>query len=200
MDRWNPGATRMPWKNDAAQGGGVLLDLGTHLVDQALALFGPPFGVSAEVDRERDGEGADDAFTLRLRYQGFRVTLGANMLSSPAAPRFVLRGTHGNYRKLGLDPQEAALNRITRIDDPQWGKEPAGAWGELRADAHGSMVTRPLETVPGDYRKFYEGVRDALLGKGEPPLSGHDAIRVARVIEWARESNEQRREVECSWA
>lgn len=199
MDRWNPGATRTPWKNHARQGGGVLLDLGTHLVDQALALFGPPLGVSAEVDRERDGEGADDAFVLRLRYGGFRVTLGANMLSSPAGARFVARGTGGTYLKLGVDPQEAALGKVTRIEDPAWGKEPASAWGELRLDEGGTMVSRPMETLAGDYRRFYQGVRDTLLDHREPPVSAVDARQVARVLEWARESAEKRREIACRW-
>src|SRR5438067_4819354 len=109
FDRWNPGATRRPWKDDPAQGGGVLLDLGTHLVDQALVLCGKPLAVSADVLRERYDEGSDDAFTIRLRYEKCFVTLGANALSAPAGARFHLRGTRGNFRKKGVDPQEAAL-------------------------------------------------------------------------------------------
>ncbi|HUY94849.1 MAG TPA: Gfo/Idh/MocA family oxidoreductase [Terracidiphilus sp.] len=199
MDRWAPGATRRPWKNDAVQGGGVLLDLGTHLVDQALALFGLPLGVSAEVDRERDGEGANDSFTIRLRYDDMRVTLASNMLSSPAGPRFVLRGTHGNYCKRGLDPQEAALGRITCIDSPDWGREEPSAWGVLNLDDNGAMVSRPHETVAGDYRLFYAGVRDALEGRGQPPVTPEDASRVARVLEWAEQSAGERWEVPCDW-
>jgi predicted dehydrogenase len=199
MDRWNPGTTRRPWKNDAAQGGGVLLDLGTHLVDQALALFGLPEGVSAEVDRERDGEGANDAFAIRLRYAGMRVTLEANMLSWPAGPRFVVRGTKGNYRKAGVDPQEAALGKITRIDSKAWGQEQPADWGTLHMDVEGGMVTQPVETLAGDYRKFYTEVRDALEGRGELPVTAMDAWRAARVLEWAQESSDERREIACCW-
>lgn len=200
MDRWNPGATRTPWKNDAEQGGGVLLDLGTHLIYVALVLFGKPEGVSAEVDRERDGEGADDSFTIRLRYAGLRVTLGSNMLSSPAGPRFVLRGTHGNFRKSGLDPQEAELNKITRIDSPHWGEEPPEQWGTLTLAADGAMVTRTVETVPGDYRQFYSRLRDALLGRGELPVPAVEAWRAAMVLDWARQSSDQRYEIACDWS
>ncbi len=199
MDRWNPGATRRPWKNDPAQGGGVLLDLGTHLVDQALTLFGKPQGVSADVDRERDGEGADDSFSIRLRYEGLRVTLGANMLSSPAGPRFVLRGTQGNFRKFGVDPQEAALNKVTHIDSQEWGKEPPEQWGILSIEADGAQVTRPVETLAGDYRRFYEGVRDALATRSAPPVPAVDAWRAARILEWAGESAERRCEIACDW-
>jgi len=200
MDRWNPGATRKPWKNDLAQGGGVLLDLGTHLADVALALFGCPMAVSAEVLRERDGEGANDAFTIRLRYLGFRVTLEANALSSPPGPRFVVRGTRGNFRKKGVDPQEAALNKITRITSATWGQEPASEWGMLNVDVEGGMVTRPLATVAGDYRRYYEGVRDTLEKKSKAPATALDAWRAARVLEWAQQSSNEGREVECDWS
>jgi predicted dehydrogenase len=200
MDRWNPGATRKAWKNDMALGGGVLHDLGTHVADLALVLFGKPGAVSAEVDRERDGEGANDSFTIRLRYPRFRVTLGANQLSSPAGPRFHLRGTAGNFRKFGLDPQEAALNKITRIEAPDWGEEPQAAWGTLHVLADGGMISRTIETVPGDYRQFYIGVRDAVLGRGEPPVGPVDAWRAARILEWAQESSAAGRDIRCDWS
>lgn len=200
MDRWNPGATRRAWKNDPAQGGGVLLDLGTHLVDIALTLFGNPLAVGAEILRERDGEGADDSFTLRLRYAERSVTLGCNLLSSPPGPRFVVRGTKGNFRKKGLDPQEAALNKVTRITSPHWGEEPPSEWGMLHVDVEGGMVTRPVATTPGDYRAYYAGVRDALLGFAPPPVLSIDAWRNARVLEWARESSQARREIQCDWS
>lgn len=200
MDRWSPRATRKPWKDDPAQGGGVLLDLGTHLADQALMLFGKPLAVGAEVLRERDGEGANDAFTIRLRYDGFRVTLGANNLSSPPGPRFVARGTHGNYRKFGVDPQESALNKIIRIPDPHWGEESANAWGELTIDDDGSIASRPVATMAGDYRRYYAVVRDALLGNPAASPTPTEAWRVSRVLEWARQSSQTGCEVACDWS
>lgn len=200
LDRWSPGSARRPWKDDPAQGGGTLLDLGTHLADQALTLFGKPEGISAEIDHERDGQGANDSFTLRLRYDGFRVTLAANRLSSLARPRFHLRGTKGNYWKWGTDPQEAALAKITRINDPAWGQEPAAKWGTLNVDVDGGSVTRPVEPVPGDYRLYYAGIRDALLGKAPAPVTALEAWRVARLLEWAKASAEERREICCDWS
>lgn len=199
MDRWSPRATRRPWKDDPAQAGGVLLDLGTHLADQALQLFGNPLAVSADVLRERDGDGANDAFSLRLRYRGFRVTLGANALSSPPGPRFLLRGTSGNYRKHGIDPQEAALNKVTRIADPHWGEEPSNAWGTLNADIDGAIVARPIQTLPGDYRCYYAAVRDALESNAPAPVRAIEAWRVARLLEWAQQSSESRGEIPCDW-
>ena len=200
FDRWSPGSTRRPWKDDPAQGGGQLLDLGTHIGDQALTLFGKPEAVSADVTRERGGEGSNDAFSVRLRYPGFSVVLGADCLSAPPRPRFHLRGDKGNYCKLGVDPQEAALNKVTRIADPAWGHEPPSDWGTLNVDVDGAIVTRPVEPIPGDYRLYYAGVRDALLGKAPAPVEAVAAWRVARLLEWSAESSKKRREIPCDWS
>jgi predicted dehydrogenase len=199
FDRWRPGLSTRAWKDDPEQGG-ILLDLGTHIADQALVLFGKPASVGAEVCRERDGEGANDSFTLRLHYADFSVTLSANCLSALERPRFHLRGSRGNYWKRGLDPQEAALNKVARIADPHWGEEPAGNWGTLCVDVDGGMVTRPIAPIPGDYRRYYAGVRDALLGKAPAPVPAVAAWRVARLLEWAIESSEQHRDIICDWS
>jgi predicted dehydrogenase len=200
FDRWRPDppAERL-WKEDPPSGG-VLLDLGTHLADQALTLFGKPEAVSAEILCEREWARACDAFILRLRYPRFSVVLGANCLTTPSRPRFHLRGAKGNYWKIGLDPQEAALNKVTCIDDLDWGKEPAAEWGTLHVDVNGSVETRSVEPIPGDYRLYYAGVRDALLGKAPAPVPALAAWRVARLLEWALESSEKRREIVCDWS
>jgi predicted dehydrogenase len=200
FDRWRPDPpTDRLWKEDPSSGG-VLLDLGTHLADQALALFGQPEAVSAEILCEREWTRACDAITLRLRYPGFLVVLGANCLTTPSRPRFHMRGAKGNYWKLGLDPQEAALNKVTHIDDPAWGKEPAAGWGTLHVDVNGSIITRSIEPIPGDYRLYYAGVRDALLGKAPAPVPALAAWRVARLLEWALDSSDKRREIPCDWS
>jgi len=201
FDRWRPEMRKdRLWKENEGEGGGALLDYGPHLGDQALTLFGKPEAVSAHVRRERDGWGANDAFTIRMCYPNLTVTLGANSLSLPPGPRFHLRGTKGNYWKNGLDPQEVALTKITRIEDPSWGHEVAASWGTLNIGIDGSTVSRAVETVPGDYRRFYAGVRDALLGKAQPPVQAIDAWRVVRLLEWAAESSERRCEVVCDWS
>lgn len=199
FDRWRPGSSARAWKEDPAEGG-LLLDIGTHLGDQALVLFGKPKAIGADVTRERDGEGANDSFTLRLRYADFAVTLSANVLSSLARPRYHMRGVKGNYWKWGLDPQEAALNLIARIGNTPWGRELPSNWGTLSVDVEGGVVTRPVQSIPGDYRLFYAGVRDALLGKAQAPVSAVSAWRVARLLEWAAESSTKRREIDCDWA
>lgn len=201
FDRWRPDRpTERLWKEDPAAGGGVLLDLGTHLADQALTLLGKPQAVCAEVKRERDGDGANDCFTIRLSYSKMTAMLASNCLSALARPRFHLRGTQGNYWKWGVDPQEAALNAITRIGDGPWGVDPPENWGTLKVNANGATVSMPVEPLPGDYRLYYSGVRDALLDKGPAPIPAVAAWRVARLLEWAAESSDKRCEINCDWS
>lgn len=102
--------------------------------------------------------------------------------------------------KFGLDPQEAALKKLTRIDDPAWGQESVDSWGVLHVGIDGGSVSRPVQPLPGDYRLYYAGIRDALLGKAPAPITGVDGWRVARLLEWAAESSEQCREVVCDWS
>ena len=200
FDRWRPARlTERLWKEDV-DSGGMLQDLGPHLADQALALFGKPEAVGAEVLRERDGAGPNDSIIIRLRYTGLIVTLASNLLSLPAKPRYRLRGTRGGYVKLGVDPQEAALNKITRIDDPAWGQEPAASWGVLHSDIDGGTVSRPVPAIAGDYRRYYAAVRDALMGRSAAPVTGVEGWRVAKVLEWAAQSSAERREIECDWS
>lgn len=200
FDRWRPGLSTRVWKEETDQGG-ILLDLGTHVVDEALMLFGLPASVGAEVFREREGDGANDSFTIRLHYlTGFTVTLGANCLSSLARPRVHLRGTRGNYWKWGLDSQEEALNKITKITDPDWGQEPEEKWGTLSIDVEGKIETRKVPSAVGDYRRYYEQVRDVLTGKSDvPPATAAEAWRTARVLEWAKQSSDEHRDIECDW-
>lgn len=200
FDRWRPARmTERLWKEDV-DSGGMLQDLGPHLVDQALALFGLPEAVSAEVLRERDGDGPNDSFTIRLHYPGLIVTVASNLLSLKAGPRYRLRGTHGGYVKKGVDAQEAALTKVTHITDATWGREPASAWGLLYVDIDGGSVSRPVPAVTGDYRLYYAGIRDAMLGKAPAPVTGIDGWRVARLLEWAMESSEKRCAVACDWS
>jgi len=204
FDRWRPHPRLAKWQEDGSTPGGVLTNLGTHLTDQALVLFGLPEAVGAEVTTERDGGAAIDSFTVRLYYPGRVVTLGSNYLAAQPRPRFRVRGTQGNFVKWGLDPQEARLNETGRVVEPNWGLEPASSWGTLavepKGDPGGSMVTYPVRPIPGDYRLYYAGVRDAILGKVAPPVQAIDAWRVAQLLEWAVESSAQRRAIPCDWS
>ncbi|HEX4322214.1 MAG TPA: Gfo/Idh/MocA family oxidoreductase [Acidobacteriaceae bacterium] len=206
FDRWRPQPRLAKWQEDGSTPGGVLTNLGTHLADQALALsefFGMPEAIGAEVGIERDGGAMIDLFTVRLHYPRLTITLGSNYLAAQPRPRFHIRGTQGNFVKWGLDPQEALLNETGCVVEPDWGMEPAENWGTLAVepadDPIVSMITYPVPPVPGDYRLYYAGVRDAILGKARPPVQAIDAWRVARLLEWAQQSSAERRTIPCDW-
>lgn len=183
------------WKESGLYGGGQLYDLGTHIIDQALYLFGVPETVAASVRTDRDGALNDDAFDIRLGYIGeteknLTVWLRSTMTAAIAGPRFTLHGTHGSFVKFGIDPQEDAIKAGGVIGAPGWGEDPESDWGLLKL-ADGSE--KRIRTEPGDYRDYYANVRDAILGVAPIAVPGADAWRTARIIELARQSSEEGR-------
>jgi len=198
-DRWRPQPRLNVWRENGGPGGGTLLDLGSHLADQALSLFGPPTHITAQVLTERATAKVDDAFELRLQYPKHSVLLRGRCLAAIQRPRFLLHGTQGAFLKWGLDPQEDALKSGAKFTDKGFGEEPASAWGTLTVDAGGNMVTHPVQTLAGDYRGYYANVRDAILGIKPLAVPAEDAWRTIRLLELARESNQQGRTIECDW-
>ena len=187
FERWRPERTPTAWREhgDPAVGGGLLLDLGSHLVDQALQLFGPPTRVYAELDRRREGaEVDDDSFVALEHAGGERSHLWFSVTARLGGPRFRLLGLRGAFEKHGLDPQEDALAAGGDPSAPGWGTEPEERWGTL-ADADGE---RRVDTEPGDYPAFYAGVAAALRDGGPPPVDPQDSITGLRVLEAAQRS------------
>jgi predicted dehydrogenase len=178
----------------------VLFDLGSHLVDQALVLFGDPDAVTADVRSERDAAAADDAFDVMLQYPRMRALLRATMLAAEPGPRFVLRGTDATFVKHGVDPQE---ERLGRGDDPavgNWAEEPPERWGTLtRATDHGP-VGESIRTAAGDYKRYYENVRDAIRGDAPLVVTPRQALNVIRILEIAQESSRTGRTIEVPQA
>lgn len=191
FDRWRPGGPRAAWKDDPAAGG-LLLDIGAHLVDQALALFGPVADVRrdvyGEVRRLRAGGRADDDWFLALTHASGVVShLAATLHDAAPGLRFRVLGSAGAYEKRGLDPQEAQLGAGLAPGDAGYGEEPAGAWGALTLGTpDGAGAARPVPTEPGAYGAFYAAVRDAALGVGPPPVTPEEAALGLDVLEAAR--------------
>ena len=189
FERWAP-AARVAWKEsaDPEDGGGLLLDLGSHLVDQALLLLGPATGVYAELDRRRPGSAVEDDVFLALRHtSGARAHLWMSRVAAQRGPRFRLLGAASAFTKHGLDGQEAALAAGGRPGSPGWGEEPKPSWGLLGPDGPDGSAA-PVPTVPGDYPRFYAGLAAALRGEGPPPVDPADAIAALEVLEAARRS------------
>jgi scyllo-inositol 2-dehydrogenase (NADP+) len=201
FDRFRPTPKQGAWREAAGHGNGILLDLGSHLGDQALVLFGLPAAVWGDVRSERAGSTVDDAFDVRLYYPEVTVWLRSTSLSALPAVRFLAEGTQGSYRKDNLDPQEDALRAGDLFKSKPWGVDPESAWGAITTlDANGATRHTAVPTLAGDYRGFYANVRDALLGKAEQAVTLVDAWRVLRLLEWARESSESRAAIACDWS
>ncbi len=201
FDRFRPTPKAGAWRESAGHGNGILLDLGSHLGDQALVLFGLPTAVWGDVRAERAGSNVDDAFDLRLYYPEITVWLRSTSLSALPAVRFMVEGTQGSYRKDNLDPQEDALRAGDLFKTSPWGVDPENAWGAITTlDSNGATQHTAVPTLPGDYRGFYANVRDTLLGKAEQAVTLVDGWRVLRLLEWARESSEQRAAIPCDWS
>ena len=173
----------------ADEAGGVLFDLGSHLVDQALVLFGPVSHVYAEIDSRRPGAQVDDDVFVALSHRsGVRSHLFASQATARAGERMRALGSRAAYVKGGLDVQEALLRAGAR-PGPGWGREEPAAWGLL-----GTLDSAvPVETEPGNYGAFYAGVVNAFREGAPPPVRGSEAVTVLEVLEAARRSAERGR-------
>jgi len=186
-ERWRPELRGDAWRErgDPEEAGGVLFDLGSHLVDQANHLFGAPTHVYAEVERRRPGAEVDDDAFIALTHPGdVRSHLWASLVSGSLGPRFRVLGQAGAFEKHGIDGQEDQLVAGIGPGHPDYGREPKDRWGVLVA---GEEVT-PVETERGAYPRFYEGVVDAIRTGAPPPVDPADAVLTIEVLEAARES------------
>jgi scyllo-inositol 2-dehydrogenase (NADP+) len=193
FDRCRP-AIRDSWKEKPGPGTGVFYDLGPHLIDHALKLFGPPQMLLADIRAERDGAPNDDAFDVTFYYaNGMRAYLSSTTLAPISRPHFRVLGTKGSYVKQGLDPQEALLRAGKPVGGEEWGNEKEEEWGTLAQFDASHSTQKRFPTLRGDYRKFYENVRDVMLGKARPLVTLEEALRVMYALELAVESSAQRR-------
>jgi len=193
-----PGAWRERADYPAA---GVLWDLGPHLIDQALVLFGEPEAISASALHQRPLSQVDDAFDVFLDYPGRRATLRARIVAYAPGPHLLLHGTGGSFVKYGMDPQEEILRGPNSPDGHDWGAdwglEPEDRWGTL---SRVGEAPRKLKTERGDYRGFYANVRDA-IEKGVPlDVTPEQALRTMRALLLAHKSSRERRTVEWTEA
>jgi predicted dehydrogenase len=181
FERFRPQIKQGVWRElaDAAEGGGLLLDLGPHLVDQATQLFGPPLSVYAEVETRRPGAHVDDDVFIALEHEGgVRSHLWMSAIAPLHGPRFRVSGLQAGFGCDGLDPQEEQLRAGKHPGEPGWGEAPPG-WlaGETQT---------PVELERGRYEDYYAQVRDWVQGDAPPPVDPADGVRVLEVLEQAR--------------
>ncbi len=190
FERWRP-QLKGGWREsgDPTEIGGLLYDLGSHVVDQALVLFGPVTSVYAETDIRRDGALTDDDTFIALTHaSGVRSHLYVSATTAQLGPRFRVLGSKSGYVKHGLDPQEGALRDGLR-PGTGWGLEPEELWGRIGAgESPVSGGGHPVPTLPGDYPAYYAAVARALLSGGANPVTALEAAAALDVLEAARRS------------
>jgi predicted dehydrogenase len=189
FDRFAPGPRRSAWRDEPLPAGGVLYDLGSHLIDQALVLFGLPHSVFADIRARRAGSRVDDCFELNLYYQKLKVILKASVFVKEKGPRYIIHGTKGSFVKYGTDPQEEMLKQGLMPDSVDWGTEDPDYWGILNAELNGQQFYGTIETEPGNYMGFYDNVYDVITKVTEQAVLPEEARNVIRIIELAFESD-----------
>jgi scyllo-inositol 2-dehydrogenase (NADP+) len=195
-DRFRPNLKPNAWREKQVPGAGILFDIGPHLIDHAMQLFGRPEAVTADIRIEREGGLADDAFDVMFHYpNSMRAVLSSNILAATQRPRFLLFGTEGAFLKQTFDPQEMNLRRGEISKDKPWGAEPEEDWGLLTLSDGTSASQRRIPSGTGDYRDYYANVRDVLLSQAQPAVTLPQALDVMRALELARESDANRRTI-----
>jgi scyllo-inositol 2-dehydrogenase (NADP+) len=197
FDRFRLEAKPGAWREQAAQpGAGVLFDLGPHLIDQALVLFGEPQAITATAFCQRETSQVDDAFDVCLQYPRLRAMLRARIIAYTPGPHLLVHGTKGSFVKYGMDPQEERLRSGKIPPGKDWGVD----WGEETQDMWGTLTpvgepSRKITTARGDYRAFYANVRDAIEKGAELDVTPQQALRAMRALLLAHKSSRERRTV-----
>ncbi len=185
FDRFRPEQKANAWREEPLPGSGVWFDIGPHLFDQALLLFGIPDAIGADIRIERDRGRTDDAFDVTLFYPHIRAVLRVSMLRPPVGPTWLVHGTKGSFVKFGMDPQEAALKEGRTPDEPDWDADPP--------EFHGSLITsdatRTVPTLRSSFTRYYENVRDAMLGTAQLAVTPEWSLDVMRGLVLAAESS-----------
>ncbi len=193
FDRYRPAASGKLHKEADLPGAGTLHDLGAHLIDQALQLFGWPEAVFADIRTLRAGLGSNDYFELLLYYPGLRVRLKSTMLARETYPAYILHGTLGSFLQERTDRQEEELGAGRKPTQDSWCPGPSSPDGLLHTEIGGQLIRRPTTSSPGNYMGFYDDVYEMLASKGRNPVPAAQAVQTMRIIEAALQSAEEKK-------
>jgi predicted dehydrogenase len=194
-DRFVPALSYKAHKETAAKGVGCLYDLGSHIIDQALQLFGMPEAVFADIMVNRPGSAVDDYIDIKLFYPHTRVTIKSSYFVREPLPGFVFHGRKGSFLKHRADVQEAALQAGTSVDAENWGIEPIEKQGFLHTEHDGEIIKTSISTEKGNYGDYYEGIYHAIRNGAPLPVTAEEGLNIIKVIEAALESHQQQRVV-----
>lgn len=191
FNRYAPNYKKDAWRDKELPGSGILFDLGSHLIDQAITLFGFPQEIDADIQKQRKESKVDDYFKLVFHYDKLKIILTAGMLVKNIGPRFIVKGTNAEFTKFGIDPQEEALKNGDIPIGKNWGKESKDYYGFLKTFKDGNESVKRVETLAGCYQDFYKNVFEVLKKGKEMVVKPEDAARVIKIIEIAFEINQR---------
>jgi scyllo-inositol 2-dehydrogenase (NADP+) len=195
-DRYRPEIANS-WKEEGRLGSGTLYNLGSHLIDQALILFGAPKRLYADIRMQRPGVKADDYFDIQLDYGSFKAILKSCMLVREHGPRFTIHGTKGSFIKFGEDVQEALINKGSSPDTPDWGTDPESQWGLLHTEKDGRVIKEAYPSVKGGFGSFYSDLYDTLINGAPLQVTPEQGYNTIRIIELALKSSKKKAMVNC---
>lgn len=196
FDRYNPLLSPKAHKETANDGAGILKDLGPHLIDQAVCLFGSPKSVFADIRITRENSLVDDWIDLQLIYENFRVRLKAGFFVREANPAFTVHGKKGSFLKPRGDVQEDKLKEGEKPNLESWGTESEDLQGLLHTEIDGKTIREKIPTLQGNYFSFFDGVFNSITNDVAEPVTAEAGVKVMQVIEAAIASNTQRKVID----
>ena len=196
FDRYNPSLSQKKWKESNNSGAGILKDLGPHIIDQALTLFGYPDALFADIRNLRENSQVDDNIDILLYYNDKRVRLHAGFFNKEQLPAFTLQGKKGSFFKPRADIQEDALKTGIKPNTSDWGKEPVEKECLLNVMINGNTIRKTIPTLSGNYYDFFEGVYQSISEDKVEPVTADDGLKVMQIIETAIESNKHRKVID----
>ena len=195
FDRYNPILSPKSHKETVNSGSGILKDLGPHIIDQALYLFGLPNAVFADIRITREDSLVDDYLDILLYYSDKRVRLKAGFFVREPNPSYVVHGKKGSFLKSRGDVQEDELKLDKKPNLTNWGTEQEGYEGFLHTEIDGKIIKEKVPTLQGNYHDFFDGVYQAIVNDKTEPVTAQDGVNVMRIIEVAIQSNEQKKAI-----
>lgn len=195
FDRFRPHVRPEKWREQTGEGSGTFYDLGAHLIDQALVLFGWPDSIYADIAAQRDANSADDYFHVILKYATTRVILHSTSFGK-SSPRFEILGSQASYVKHGMDPQEQALKEGALPGQLNFGKEDEINYGKILTYPEDQIQSEVHPSMVGQYQKYYDELYYALIGERTTlPVSAQEALDVIALIQWGYQSSREKKEI-----
>lgn len=195
FDRYNPNLSLKSHKETANAGAGILKDLGPHLIDQALHLFGMPDAVFADIRITREQSVVDDGIDILLYFTNFRVRLKAGFFVREAIPSYIIHGKKGSFLKTRGDMQEDDLKSGKQPNSVNWGEEPKELEGILHTEINGEIIREKIPTLTGNYNDFFEGLYQSIIYDNKEPVTAKEGEQVMFIIEKALQSYQEKRVV-----